>query len=271
MQLEEVERFAISSAHQAGAVLAQSRGAGRVKSVSDGPEGLVTSADLASEDLIRSAILEEFPDHPILAEEDLKNRGLRSYALPAADYHGCLWIVDPLDGTANYARGSDRVAVSIAFAVDGVVQAGAVFAPFLGLTYSATLGGGARRNGEVLGHIRSVALDQAIVGTGLAHRRDKRNEEAARFQRLIMTCRDIRRTGCPSLDIADVASGALDAHTEDLAAWDMAAAGLIAREVGAEVLHLAPRPESCPEDLFGLGFLIAVPGLAAPLARALSY
>ena len=270
MMSKEMEQFAIRIATQAGAVLSQSRQAGRVRSVSDGPDGLVTTADLASEDVIRSAILAEFPDHRILAEEDLKNRALRSYALPAADYLGCLWIVDPLDGTANYARGSERVAVSIAFAVDGVVQAGAVVAPFLGVTYSATLGRGARCNGEALAALGTTALDQAIVGTGLAHRRDQRSDEAKRFQRLIIACRDIRRTGCPTLDIADVARGALDAHTEDLAAWDVAAAGLIAREVGAERLHLAPRPESCPEDLFGLGFLMAAPGLAVPLARALA-
>jgi myo-inositol-1(or 4)-monophosphatase len=189
--------------------------------------------------------------------------------LPAEDYRGHLWIIDPLDGTANYARGSERVAVSIAYAVDGVVQAGAIHAPFLGVSYSATRGGGARRGDVALAARGIVGLADAIVGTGLAHRRDGRPAEAKRFERLILSCRDIRRTGCPSLDIADVATGTIDGHTEDLAAWDVAAAGLIAQEAGVERLHLSPRPETCPADLFGLGYLVGAPGLALALAQAI--
>jgi myo-inositol-1(or 4)-monophosphatase len=267
---EEMERFAVEAARQAGAILALHREAGSTQVTSDGPDGPVTTADVESERAIRSTILAVFPSHRVLSEEDMKERGLRSYELPAEDYRGHLWIVDPLDGTANYARGSERAAVSIAFAIDGVVQAGAVHAPFLQVTYSAARGHGARRDGVQIRARDPVSLGDSIVGTGLAHRRDARVVEAKRFERLIVSCRDIRRTGCPSLDIVDVATGVLDAHTEDLAAWDVAAAGLIAKEAGADRFQLSLRPAPCPEDLLGLGFLVGAPGVARALMRALA-
>lgn len=267
--VEGKEEFLVATARAAGEILIERRASGNSQPISDGPEGLVTIADLDSEAAIRGAILAAFPGHKILSEEDLKHRTLRSYALPAEDYLGDLWIVDPLDGTANYARGSARVAVSIAYARDGVVEAGAVHAPFLGTTYSSTRGNGASYQDSQIPPRRPVALEEAIVGTGLAHGRDDRPAEAQRFGRLIRSSRDIRRTGCPSLDICDVATGVLDAHTEDLAAWDIAAASLIAREAHAEVHHLRARPETCPSDLFGLGFLIGAPAVAQALARVL--
>lgn len=151
--------FAVEVAGQAGAVLTELSGRVGVE-YKDGVEP-VTEADRRSDELITDAIRKAYPQHRILSEE-----GSHS-----TDFTGSVWVVDPVDGTANYARGHPYVSVSIALAVDGIVQLGVVHAPFLGEIYTAVRGRGARLNGDPNQPSAPPDLHHAVVSTGFPHRK----------------------------------------------------------------------------------------------------
>jgi len=138
LPVDREQAFAVDLAHRAGAILAELRGRVDVE-YKDAVEP-VTEADRRSDALIREAVAATYPEHRVLSEE---GDGL-------ADLAGPVWVVDPVDGTANYARGHPYVAVSIAYAVDGVVRAGVVHAPFLNETFTAARGSGAHLNGTAI-------------------------------------------------------------------------------------------------------------------------
>ncbi|HEX5541569.1 MAG TPA: inositol monophosphatase family protein [Micromonospora sp.] len=248
--------FATQLARRAGAVLTELSGRVAVE-YKDGVEP-VTEADRRSDTVIREAIAATYPHHQILSEE----------GDGTIDLAGPLWIVDPLDGTANYARGHPYVAVSIAYAVDGVVQVGVVHAPFLNETFTAARGRGAHLNGAPIWPGSPPDLCHAVVSTGFPHRKGELGSLVERVRRLLAHCQDLRRAASPALDICYVAAGRLDAHTETLHPWDVAAAGLIAVESGARRSHLDPA--DLPEDLAGDGFLIAAPTIHDALAKLLA-
>jgi myo-inositol-1(or 4)-monophosphatase len=157
----------------------------------------------------------------------------------------------------------------VAIAVDGVVWAGAVHAPDLGVTYVGVRGGGAYCNGEKLHVYRIEALSEAVIGTGFPHDKEKVHPALARVNLLTTHCRDIRRLAAPTIDICYVASGRLDAHTESLAPWDVAAAGLIAREAGAITGHVGAVPTDIPLELCGEEIVCANPGIFEELLSLL--
>jgi len=204
---------------------------------------LVTSADFASDQIIRDAIASTYPKHRILSEET--NDGVWDKNI----FEGPLWIIDPLDGTVNYTRNLPHFAISVAIALDGVVWAGAVHAPDLGVTYTGIRGGGARCTGEQLRIHRFETLSEVVIDIGFPHDKEKVHPALARVNLLTTHCRDIRRLAAPTIDICYVASGRLDAHTESLAPWDVAAAGLIAREAGAITGHVGAVPMNIPKYL----------------------
>ncbi|HEX5598728.1 MAG TPA: inositol monophosphatase family protein, partial [Micromonosporaceae bacterium] len=218
--------FATQLARRAGAVLAELSGRVGVE-YKEGVEP-VTEADRRSDAMIREAIAATFPHHQVLSEE----------GETIVDLAGPLWIVDPLDGTANYARGHPYMAVSIAYAVDGVLQAGVVHAPFLDETFTAARGRGAHLNGTPIRPSNPPDLRHAVVSTGFPNRKEELGPLVERVRRLLSHCQDLRRAASPTLDICYVAAGRLDAHTETLHPWDVAAAGLIAVESGARRSHL---------------------------------
>lgn len=224
---------------------------------------LVTSADFASDQIIREAIASAYPKHGILSEETTDGVWAKNI------FEGPLWIIDPLDGTVNYARNLPHFAISMAIAVDGVVCAGAVHAPDLGVTYVGIRGGGARCNGEQLHVHRFEILSEAVIGTGFPHDKEKVHPALARVNLLTTHCRDIRRLAAPTIDICYVASGRLDAHTESLAPWDVAAAGLIAREAGAITGHVGAVPADIPIELCGEEIVCANPGIFEELLSLL--
>jgi myo-inositol-1(or 4)-monophosphatase len=214
---------------------------------------IVTSADLLSDQIIREHLSSRFPQHRFLSEEAVEDR--------STDFAGPVWIVDPIDGTANYAHGHPCVAISIALAIDGEPCVGVVHTPFLGETYTATRGGGAWCNGRAIRVSEVSDLKRALIGTGFPHIRDNLDGAMTRVRRLLTQCQDIRRSGSPALDICWVAAGKLDAHTESLAPWDIAAATLIATEAGAQWTNLLPGDPSLPQALRGDGFLVSTPGI----------
>jgi myo-inositol-1(or 4)-monophosphatase len=256
--------FADKVVRTAGKKIIELRAESRLEVTYKNARELVTSADLASDQLIRDAIASVYPEHGILSEETTDGIWSKN------TFEGPLWIIDPLDGTVNYARHLPHFAISIAFAIDGIVWAGAVYAPDFGTTYVGVREGGAQCNGEKLQvQCFNEALSEAVIGTGFPHDKEKVQPALARVNLLSTHCRDIRRLAAPTIDMCYVASGRLDAHTESLAPWDVAAAGLIAREAGAITGHVGAVPANIPIELYGEEIVCANPGIHEELLSLL--
>lgn len=198
---------------------------------SDG--SLLTAGDLAAQRAIMNILTREFPTHAILSEEMTKEE--QQATLSAEN----LWILDPIDGTTNYAYGMSRTCTSIAYTHCELVCVGVVFNPFDNELFSAIRGEGAFLNGNKIS-VRSEAvtdISKVLVATGFPSVSSQRADEIARVSRLLAQCRDLRRFGACALDLCDVACGRTDAFYETVNSWDMAAGGLIAREAGADLIN----------------------------------
>ncbi|GLW91448.1 inositol monophosphatase family protein [Actinokineospora globicatena] len=215
---------------------------------------VVTAADKAAEDLIRTRLGELRPEDAVLGEEEGGATGT-----------GVTWVVDPIDGTVNYLYGYPWYAVSVAAQVAGVSVAGAVVEPASGRTWWAAQGEGAWLNGTRLSVSAPVDLSVTLMATGFAYAAQRRQAQAAAVAKLMGTIRDIRRNGSAALDLCAVAAGWVDAYCErGLSRWDWAAGALIAAEAGAQV--------ELPGEATDLGadaIYAAAPSIAAPLRAAL--
>jgi len=226
---------------------------------------IVTSADMAAECLILERIKARFPDHAVISEET-------SPATPAhLDLYGPVWLVDPIDGTTNFARGHTHSAISIAFALEGKVQAAVVHAPFQAETFEAARHQGATLNGKAIHSSSTDNLKNAIVATGFVDRVTPPAIIMQRLSRILEHCRDIRRNGAASLDACWVACGRLDSYYESVKPWDIAAGSLIAREAGAVTGHINELPSDIemPAELYSRDFLTAAPGVFAAVRELL--
>lgn len=256
ISLESVEKTAMAAAFAAGARILEIRNSGSFSVGQKADQSLVTTADLASEQIIIEIIRKNFSSHNILAEESAPQYNNLS------ETSGPLWIIDPVDGTTNYARGHNHVGVSIAFAMGREVQFAVVHAPFQNETFSAMRGKGAYLNGKAIEPSNITDLSAALVATGFPHERPHLAALAMKAKQVLAHCMDIRRLGAASIDISWVACGRLDAYYEDVKPWDMAAAGLIAREAGACVNHIADEAGLCsPAELCGQGIVVSSPGI----------
>jgi myo-inositol-1(or 4)-monophosphatase len=188
-----------------------------------GPGDWVSEADLASEAAVRE-ILSRESEYPVRGEE----------AGGAVDDTG--WLVDPLDGTANFVHGFDAVGVSVGLIEHGIPVLGVVVAPMLGRTYVAARGLGARRNGETI-HVSTRDPQRAIVATGFPFRhKDQLDRYEPVMVRALRRLEDLRRAGAASLDLCWTADGVFDGYFElSLGPWDVAAGALIVRESGGVV------------------------------------
>ncbi len=192
------------------------------------PVDLVTVADRRSEAHIVTALAREFPRATILGEES----GLQAGSLDER------WIVDPLDGTTNYAHGYPMFCISIAYEREGELEAGVVYAPALDLLFSARRGRGTTLNGSAVRVSTIDAAAQALVCTGFNPARYDRN--GACFAAMSRVAQGVRRVGAAALDLAFVAAGRFDAFWEwDLKAWDKAAGTLLVREAGGAVTAIS--------------------------------
>ncbi len=160
--------------------------------------------------------------------------------------------------------------MSVAYSDQGSVRAGAVYFPFFDQLYTAVRGAGARCGHEPLAVSDVSTLAQALVGTGIPLDRSDLDPVLDRFERLMRSALDLRRRGCPTLDICWVACGLLGAHAESLGPWDIAAATLIATEAGAVRIDPEDRSSRLPRDLDGDNYIISAPGIADELLAALS-
>ncbi len=221
-----MREIALHAAREGGRILMQKFG--RVLRVEHkGEVDLVTEADRAAEQAIVAAIRGTFPRHDILAEE--------------ADY-GCFgsryrWIIDPLDGTTNYAHGFPWFAVSIGLEVEGEIVLGVVYNPFHQELFVAERGRGAFLN-DIQIRVSSVAsLDAALLATGFPY--DRKHSAVNNYDHFVnfqQTAQACRRAGSASLDLAYLAAGRLDGFWEmKLKPWDVAAGKVLVEEAGGRI------------------------------------
>jgi myo-inositol-1(or 4)-monophosphatase len=196
-----------------------------------GEINLVTEADRLSEAILIERIGRRFPGHDIMTEESPETANGSAFR----------WIIDPLDGTTNYAHGYPVFCVSIALEVEGEVRLGAVYNPMLEELFTAQKDGGAFLNGRPLKVSSTTALNRALLATGFPYDlHADRNNNMNYFQTLAMTAQAIRRAGSAALDLAYVAAGRFDGFWElKLMPWDTAAGSLLVIEAGGMVTDFA--------------------------------
>lgn len=216
----------------------------------EGIQNLVTEYDNASEKNIISGILQRFPDHSILAEE---SGAIQKGKSPVT------WIIDPLDGTVNFAHNVPMFSVSIAAAIDGDVVSGVVFQPMTQELFFAEKGKGAYLNGKRLFVSKIDRFEKAMMATGFPYDVDKNPLSCIeRFTTMQSKGIPMRRLGSAALDLSYVAAGRFDAFWEvGLNAWDMAAGKLLVEEAGGKVTHWT----GLPHKIFSYDTLLATNGL----------
>jgi len=221
---------AVTLAAAAGEVLLKGAGASHAADYKRATTDLVTEFDRRAEELIVAGLRARYPHHRILAEEGGEHQHGAERSAPC-------WIIDPLDGTTNFAHGLPFFSVSIACAVADQVRVGVVLAPVLGWRFVAIRGGGARLNGEPITVSKTAALDRAMLSTGFPYdRRTSAENNLAQFVAFKRRAQGIRRFGSAALDLALVASGRFDGYWEmKLKPWDIAAGLLICEEAGGTV------------------------------------
>jgi len=212
---------------------------------------LVTETDLAAEALILDHLARATPDIPVMAEESAQSTTVRSEAR--------YWVVDPLDGTTNFAHGVPHFAVSIALLEQGSPRVGAVYHPMLDELYCASRGGGAWLNRQQVHVTRTDELIKALVATGFPYDIDQTLPVVLRqLGQVLPAVRDIRRAGAAALDLAYVACGRLDGFYEiNLQPWDTAAGWLLVEEAGGRLSDFGGAPYSpfVPQTLASNGRL----------------
>ena len=159
--------------------------------------------------------------------------------------------------------------ISLAYVVKGEVRVGVVHAPFQGETFVAVRGGGAALNGRPLEARATVQLADALISTGFPHDHADMKNILARLGCVIQACRDLRRLASPAIDICWIAAGRLDAAYETLRPWDVAAARLVAREMGVQRDHYSPARAALPPELRGDDVVFARAGLIEQLLAVL--
>ncbi len=199
-----------------------------------GQADLVTDIDRASEALLFEALHTRFPDHRILAEEGSAAEGNSPYT----------WLIDPLDGTTNYAHGYPVACVSLGLLYDDQLHLGVVYDPFRNELFAAEQGQGAFCNGRRLQVSATKTLHAALLSTGFPYDRftnpDNNIQECGR---MLLAIQGIRRSGSAALDLCYVAAGRSDGHWElGLHPWDVAAGALLLREAGGQLSDWQNQP-----------------------------
>lgn len=223
--------IAVKAAREAGKILLENLG--KVKKIGlKAKNDLVTEIDLLSENIIVDSIKTAFPDHGILAEEGGEH---------SKDGSEFLWLIDPLDGTMNYAHTYPFFSISIALEKGGSLIMGLVYDPVRDEMFSAELGKGAKLNGEQIKPSSSNKLEDSLLATGFLHEDESIVEEnLLHFANFIRNARGVRRDGSAALDLCYVACGRYDGFWElGLHPWDMASGAFVVEESGGEVTNLS--------------------------------
>ena len=235
-----------AAARDAGRILLDHYG--RVQAREKGPGDLVTDADSASQRSIAAALANAFPDHTLLAEED------DVIADPGNPWR---WVVDPLDGTVNFAHGFPFWSVSIALEHAGQLVVGVVYNPLSGEMFSASRGAGATLDGTPLGVSSTKSLGSSLISSGFptAFAQDS-PRQLALINRMSTGTHSVRRTGSAALNLAHVAAGHFEVfYATSIRSWDVAAGVVLVVEAGGQVSAL----DGGPHDL-DFGGLLATNG-----------
>jgi Archaeal fructose-1,6-bisphosphatase and related enzymes of inositol monophosphatase family len=224
--LHHAYQVAVEAAVEAGRVLRWHFRRG-LEILYKGEIDLVTEADLAAEQVLISRIREAFPDHQLLSEES-------GEILQRSPW---LWVVDPLDGTTNFAHGFPVFSVSIALLHEGQRVLGVVYDVMRDELFAARRGEGAFLNGRPIRVSRTSRLEAALLVTGFPYdRQESPFDNTREFVALLKRCHGVLRVGSAALDLAAVAAGRLDGYWEfRLSPWDLAAGALLVEEAGGRV------------------------------------
>lgn len=223
---------AINATQRAGRMIAERYPRERTLTIK-GYRDLVTDADIAAEEIILELIQARFPDHAIVSEESGGSEISSGYT----------WVVDPLDGTTNYAHRHPVFAVSIAVLKGGEPLIGVIHDPLRDQTFVAERGGGARLNGATIHASRVASLGDAQVGLDCGHSNEVRKRILVYLHRIFPRCGTLRVLGSATLALAYVAAGWLDAYFQlRLKPWDAAAGMLIITEAGGRCSTLKGEP-----------------------------
>ncbi len=235
--MNDLTRTALRAAEAAVAVHHRDHGRVVLEAASEKARSdYVSRTDRDAQAAALAVIRRDFPNHAVLAEED--DASVRGRIEAAGD--APLWVVDPLDGTANFLHGHPQYCASVAVVTSGIPQAGAVVHGATGERWWAGRGEGAFKGGRRITVSPARALDHALVGTGFPFKAlDRLPEYLAQFDRVLRNCSGIRRAGSAALDLAFLAEGALDAFWELLLMpWDFAAGWLLVEEAGGRMSRL---------------------------------
>ena len=212
-----------------------------------GPSDLVTDADIASQEAIRSLLLKERSSDLFIGEEGEASEEDRS------EDQIC-WVVDPIDGTVNYVHGFPFFCSSVAAVCGDRILAGAVYDPLRDELFRAEAGCGARLNGQAIWSSAATRFIDSLVAVSLPPRVDPDSPDLRSFVRAITQCRAVRRSGSAALNLAYVACGRLDAHwAHAIHPWDVAAGVLLVTEAGGAISSST----GGPFDVWRADYLVA--------------
>lgn len=232
MDLNHLKAVALAAAYQGGMYIRERRDRPR-QITHKGAIDLVTEADLGAEARIIDTIRSHFPDHAILSEEKGRLEG----------QSGCRWIIDPLDGTTNFAHGLMMCCVSIAAVDADGPLVGVVWSPFSDELFAAVRGQGAYLNGRPLAVSTIDRARDSLLVTGFPYNvATIMAPVMERFRRCLDASQGVRRLGSAALDLCYVAAGRFEAFWEEhLSPWDVAAGHLLVAEAGGRVTDFANR------------------------------
>ena len=256
MQLDDLQDVAIHAARESGTI--QREWLGRDKGIElKGEINLVTEVDRRCEERIVEIIKKAFPLHNILTEETSMPELPSPYR----------WIIDPLDGTTNYAHEYPCFGTSVALELEGKIVLGAIYDPLLDELFTAQQGKGAFLNGGRISVSATERLTDALISTGFPYDlRESRENNLDHFNNFIMEARAIRRDGSAVLDLCYVAMGRFDGFWElKLEPWDVAAGKLLVEEAGGNVMDF----RGGPLDIYGQEILASNGKIHGEMIRVL--
>jgi myo-inositol-1(or 4)-monophosphatase len=223
---------AIEAAHRAGKIIAERYPAGR-NVIIKGYRDIVTEVDTAAESVVIDLIRQRFPDHAILSEE-AGGQGIGD---------GYTWVIDPLDGTTNYAHRVPFFCVSVGVLEGGAPLAGAIYDPLRGQVFAAERGKGATLDGEPIHASQTSLFGHTLLGFDWAHSDEVRAQILEFLLRVVPRCGTMRALGAAALGLAYVAAGWLDGYFHlSLKPWDTVAGALLIAEAGGRCTTLDGEP-----------------------------
>jgi len=223
--------IAIKAARQAGHHIIRAQDIpARIRVSAKDTRDFVTNCDQESEEIIMEVVRRNYPHHAFLAEESGET-----------GQHEVMWIIDPIDGTTNFLNGYPHFCVSIAVAIEGVIEHGVIYDPVTQDLFQASRGKGARLNDKRMRINRDFTIERALIGTGFPYKDlSLTHDYMISLQAIFAEACDIRRSGSAALDLANVAAGRLHGFWETgLKPWDVAAGALMVKEAGGMVSDFA--------------------------------